>query len=64
MGSAPDLDTGDPPDISQALKLLATLIARAHRSHLTGARRELLDEPRNDPDEVEGNPGAADKEEP
>ena len=45
-------------------KLLATLIARAHRSHLTGARRELLDQPRNDPDEVEGNPGAAEKEGP
>ncbi len=62
MGSAPDPDTGDPPDISQALKLLATLIARAHRSHLTGARRELLDGSQNDQGEVERNLGDADKE--
>ncbi len=54
----------DIPAISQALWLLDTLIARAHRSHLTGARRELLDEPRNDPDEVERNPGAAETEGP
>ncbi len=54
----------DIPAISQALRLLATLIARAHWSHLTGARRELLDEPRNDPDEVERNPGAAETEGP
>lgn len=64
MGSAPDLDTGNTPYISQALRLLATLIARAHRSHLTGAKRELLDEPQNDPDEVEGNPGVAEKDGP
>ncbi len=54
----------DIPAISQALWLLATLNVRAHRSHLTGARRELLDEPRNDPDEVERNPGAAEPEGP
>ncbi len=54
----------DIPAISQALKLLATLIARAHRSHLTGARRELLDKPRIDQDEVERNSGAAYKEGP
>ncbi len=62
MGSAPDPDTGDPPDISQALKLLATLIARAHRTHLTGAKRDLPDGSRHDPDEVKGNLGDADKE--
>ena len=61
MASAPDPDTGERPDISQALRLLAALIARAHRSHLSRARRDLLDVPRKDADEVDGKSGADDE---
>ena len=61
MGSAPDPDAGERPDISQALRLLAALIARAHRSHLSRERHDLLDVRRNDADEVDGKPGADDE---
>ncbi len=60
MASAPDPDAGEPTDISRALRLLAALIARAHRSHLTRARRDLLDVPWNDADEADGKSGADD----